>query len=1299
MLPSIERLKGRENFDTWKFAVQAYLEHEDLWKCICGSETDTSKDVKAKAKLILLIDPINYVHVQTAKTAREIWIKLGSAFEDKGLTRRVGLLRSLITTKLDDSDSVEDYVTKKITTAHKLNGIGMEISDEWVGTLLLAGLPEAYSPMIMGIESSGVAITSDAIKTKILQDVKTNNVDGEAALFSKDLHGSSRNKAKKKPFKCFECNRTGHFARDCQLKKLKKTEKANTVKTENVLWTSFVAKNAIDNDDWFVDSGASAHMTPYKENLINSSEPTNHEVIVADNSRLKINCVGDVRLCVSNDKNIENVLVKNVQYIPNLCANLLSVSQMVKNGNSLVFDESECKIYNSKKDLVAKATMCNNMYKLNRASQSMSLAVSDKSNNSKEFLWHRRLGHAGAEKLRQLNNSVTNGVDFPSVNFNLCEICLKGKHSRSAFKDIGTRATELLQVIHSDVCGPMNVKSMGGARYFVLFIDDYSRKVFIYLLKTKSEVVDKFIEFQRLVENQTNKTIKVLRTDNGTEYCNKRLFDHLQSRGVHHQTTAPYTPEQNGLAERMNRSIVEKARCMMFDANLNTKFWAEAVTTAVYLINRLPVVGAAKTPEELWSGVRPNLKYLKVFGCKAMMHIPKQRRNKFDPKSTECIMMGYSEHSKAYRLFDLDKQTIVISRDVVFLEDRHVKNMEVINNTNNNSNYFLIDSETESSDAVSGLDNSESAANNLNLETQQQNELHVNKESPEISESHTIFHKEDQGVAELKVNPVNTVNKSTNPLRRSERLASKSNFAFLVNSYEVGDPIDVKSALSRADGHLWQKAMQEEYHALTKNSTWEVVNLPADRRAIDCKWIFKTKCDSTGNIVRHKARLVIKGCAQRKGVDYNEIYSPVVRYSSIRMLLAIAVKLNLQIIQMDAETAFLQGDLEEDIFMLQPEGFSDGTSQVCKLKKSLYGLKQASRIWNNKLNDALINYGLKKSGIDPCIYFRKQNNKLLIVAVYVDDLLIFSNDSTLLKNLQLNLTQQFKMRDLGEAKYVLGLNIEYDRKLGTLSIDQSQYIKEILQRFGMADCNPLSSPMDHNQKLSTNTDMENEQMHNIPYQEAVGSLMYAAQVSRPDISYAVGVVSRFNLNPTKTHWLAVKRILRYLKGTINAKLTYTRNGNCELIGYCDADWAGDVSDRRSTTGYVFVMNDAAISWNSRKQPTVALSSTEAEYMSLTAAIQEAKWLKNLRDELLNDSTKILTICCDNKSAIDLASTTMYHARTKHIDVKYHFIRDTLMEGAFKLDYLRTDHMLADMLTKALVPCKHLKFTKDCGIKI
>lgn len=900
--------------------------------------------------------------------------------------------------------------------------------------------------------------------------------------------------------------------------------------------------------------------------------------------------------------------------------------------------------------------------------------------------WHRRLGHMNYADLCKMKNGIVHGISFAEngIGIRNCEVCMEGKQARAPFKHIGTRSKHLLDLIHSDVCGPMENASIGGARYFLTFIDDYSRKVFVYFLKAKSEVLETFKEFKQMVENQTERRIKVIRTDNGTEYCGNDFELFCKRGGIIHQRTNVYTPEQNGVAERMNRTLVERAKCMIFDAKLGISYWGEAVNTAAYVINRsVSSTLVDNTPEGIWTGSEIDLSGMRIFGSPVMVHVPKQRRRKWDSKSTKMLFIGYGENVKGYRCIDSSTGRIVYSRDVVFMES----NVEVIGSVPIDIDDIVSvgeknDAETESDDDYPDADDPPNAS-------EQQAEPDEQNASNTSEASNAPYAPGASGL-------------EGQAPRRSSRIPRPIDFgrygyvsyAAMIDETNV-DPNTVEEALSCADEPNWKAAMDSELQSLDENNTWTLVDLPSGRKAIRNKWVFKTKRDGEGNIVRHKARLVAKGCSQKYGIDYTETYSPVVRYTSIRYLIALAVKLGLHIDQMDAVTAFLQGDLNEEIYMMQPEGRTDGTNRVCKLNKSMYGLKQSGRQWNKKLEKTLRSFGLQKSKVDPCVYFTK--DKRLIIAIYVDDILVFWKDATIRDRLKAALCGAFHMKDMGTAKQCVGLNITYDGS-GGIYLDQSKYARDILARFGMADCKPAKTPSDPNQKLSMDMYGDgNEEDSVIPYQEAVGSLLYLVQGTRPDIAFAVNDVSRFNNKHGKAHWTAVKRIFRYIQGSIDMKLCFFNSD--EMTGYTDADWASDVDKRRSCTGFVFTMSGGAISWNSKRQDTVALSSTEAEYMALSSATQEAIWLKEFGKEL--DSTlekQTIVIACDNQSAIKLAETDGFRARSKHIDVRHHHIRDRIENGTIEVRYLPTEEMVADSLTKAVTGSKHNYCSERMGLR-
>lgn len=1260
----IEKLAGRENYSTWKFAVKSYLQHEDLWECVDpGTEVDFKKDVKAKSKIILLVEPINYVHIENAQSSREVWTNLQNAFEDSGLSRKVGLLRDLINTTLDNCATVEEYVNKIMSTAYKLRNIGFQVDDEWLGTLMLAGLPDNYKPMIMGLESSGIKISSDFVKTKLLQEVK---VSESSALFTKHKNTSKTNaKQKGKGPRCYNCNKYGHFKNQCQEKK----------SNQNSFSAVFSAYSNVDKDEWYIDSGATMHMTRRSDWMYDMQASPIHQIKVANDDVVSVQNMGKVNIKTIFCKDECPIQVRNVLYIPELSVNLLSVSQLTKNGCKVEFTDTGCNIFNANKILIANARLLNNMYKLNTASvNAYAVACESKTDI---MTWHKRMGHLNLADVKRLE-SCAEGITITNKDVDtVCIPCCEAKQTRLPFPHSGSRAKALLEIVHTDLCGPMETPSAGGAKYFITFIDDYSRKVYVYFLKNKMDIKSVFQKFKEEVENELERKIKIVRSDNGKEYCNNEFSVFLAASGIKHQTSTPYTPEHNGLAERMNRSLVERAKSMLFEAKLQKQLWAEAVTTAAYVINRSPSrVLAEVTPYEKWTGKKPNLSNLKIFGSTAMVHIPKQNRLKWDRKSRELIFVGYCDNTKGYRLYDPVNKKVVVSRDVIFIE----KTFHSDNQTQQPVlTKELVNIPISQNDEVISVDNT------LESETYDDASSHSSTDTSRMTDDETYY-------------PSSNDDSSVDSISRNITLRSHQRHNNFMCVQQISDPLTVEEALSGSDAEHWKAAMDEEYQSLLENNTWDITTLPDNKRPIPCKWVFKRKTNENGEVIKFKARLVIKGCSQRPGVDYTEVFSPVIRYASLRYLFALAVKFDLDICQMDAVSAFLQGDIEEEIYMMQPPMYENG-KQVCRLKKSLYGLKQASRQWNKKLSSTLKRIGLSQNKLDPCLYYKiVDSNNMIFLATYVDDIIIFTNNMESKNQIKEELRKQFKIKDLGDINYCIGIHVERDREKGVIYLDQKKYIREVLNKYGMSDCKSVKIPMDVNTKLKSISE-ETDTLKGIPYQEIIGCLLYISQITRPDISFVINLLSKYNQKPEMSHWLALKRVMRYLKGTEEYRLSYKQNSEENMThGYCDADWASSEDDRRSCTGYIFLFQGGAISWNSKRQPTVALSTTEAEYMSLSSCVQEAMWLKQLQETfwpLLKNEAMI--VYSDNQSSIKLSESDGYHSRTKHIDVRHHYVRDKVVEGAIDVQYIQTDLMTADALTKATPHAKLAYCTSKMGL--
>ena len=1234
---SIEKLDST-NYHAWKFKMQMVLVDKDLWDIIEGSgeepEEESSerkswkvRDRKALATICLSVKDSELVHVRTCKTSAEAWKKLAEVYETKGLARKLFLRRKFFTIQLQERDSMQQHINKVMTLAEQLEGIGAPVNDEDIAMTLLCSLPESYENLIIALESRADDLTAEFVQARLLQEEtrrkEANTVKHEdSAFLLKNKGKEDVQKGKKKakyspkkrfPFKCYSCGKEGHKAAECFSRTGEGKNQDKEVQRDTDTCAAAFTVCTRDRDKWYVDSGATQHLCSKREWFYNFRDIPAYNIYLADRNSIMAMGIGTIIMNMDINGKESITRMDEVLYVPNLHGNLLSVSRLVSRGYIVIFDSSGCRIMNSDEKIAAVAIKEKNLYHLLGTVQERSdHTYLTKLSQNDISTWHQRLGHLGVEYIRQMiTKDMVRDLEIEDKDevMDICVGCIQGKQQRLPFPiSKGERAKDILEIIHTDICGPMNNISLGGARYFLTFIDDKSRKTFVYFLKTKDEVFDKFKEFKSMVEKQIGKKIKILRSDNGGEYTSKKFEQYLKWKGIIHQTTVPYTPEQNGVAERANRTIVERARSMLHAKNLGYEFWAEAVATAVYLKNCSPTKAVSdKTPQEAWRGYKPTVSHLRIFGCKTWAHIPKNKRTKLDSKAVECVFVGYCNRSKGYRLYNPSTKKIIISRDVTFDE------RDSQNTPNNETMNPRIEEQEEIKIQEQQIDLK--SLEDQDLEEKKDREIDdIIEDDKEDLEDQEEFQTSSSSVFQDVLIPRRSL-RDKQPPERYGFDAEQARIAF-----SIEEPQSYKEAMEQNDSKEWEKAMKAEYISIMKNKTWTLTKLPPDRKAIGCKWVFKTKYNALGKIERYKARLVAKGYSQTQGIDYDETFAPVVKFNSIRILLALAAMLDLKIHQMDVNTAYLNGDLDVDIYMEQPEGFikRGQEDKVCKLNKALYGLKQSGRVWYQKIDTYLSSLGFKRTFADNCIYILTKGKTIIIVTLYVDDFLIFSNNIEATTNLKRQLSKRFDMKDLGEAQYCLGIQIIRNRKEKTISINQTKYIENILKRFNIFDCKPIGIPLDTNSKLtkamSPITDEKREEMKKVPYQSAVGSLMYAMLGTRPDIAYSVGVISQFNSNPGKAHWIAVKRIFRYLKGTMDYSLTY-KGSESQLLGYSDADWGGNLDDRRSTTGYTFIISGGAVTWSSKKQQTVALSSTEAEYMALTQATKEAVWIKHLLTEL------------------------------------------------------------------------------------
>ena len=592
--------------------------------------------------------------------------------------------------------------------------------------------------------------------------------------------------------------------------------------------------------------------------------------------------------------------------------------------------------------------------------------------------------------------------------------------TKRPFSAKGERSKEPLQLVHSDVCGPLSVQARGGYEYFVTFIDDYSRYGYVYLMHKKSETFGKFKEFMAEAEKQLGKSLRTLRSDRGGEYLDTEFKDHLLEHGILSQLTAPGTPQQNGVAERRNRTLLDMVRSMMSYSSLPISFWGYALQTAVYILNVVPSKSIQKTPLELWNGHKPSLRHFRIWGCPA--HVLKGKTGKLETRTEVCLFVGYPKGTRGGLFYSSSDKKVFVSTNATFLEDDYMTN-------------FKLRSKVVLEELL----------------------------SDQIRKSPSTTDERQSQETTVPIQNILVPRRSGRVVRPPSRYGHEGEVQLLVSDTNQDDPSTYHDAMDDFDKDKWQDAINQEMESMYSNSVWELVDPPEDVRPIGCKWIFKRKRGIDGKVETFKARLVAKGYTQKEGVDYEETFSPVAMLKSIRILLSIAACLNYEIWQMDVKTAFLNGYLEESIYMMQPEGFvAKGQEQkVCKLLRSIYGLKQASRSWNLRFDETIKTYGFEQNVDEPCVYKYIKEKKVVFLVLYVDDILLIGNDAEILSNVKKWLAEQFQMKDLGEASYVLGIQIIRDRKNKLLALSQASYIDKILARFSMQDSKKGQLPTQH----------------------------------------------------------------------------------------------------------------------------------------------------------------------------------------------------------------------------------------------
>ncbi|KAG7551787.1 Reverse transcriptase RNA-dependent DNA polymerase [Arabidopsis thaliana x Arabidopsis arenosa] len=962
-------------------------------------------------------------------------------------------------------------------------------------------------------------------------------------------------------------------------------------------------------EEMILDTGASHHMTRNLSLLVNITPISACSVGFADGSKTLSECIGVFRIS-------ERITLRDVLYVPAINCTLLSVSNLLKQIQCVaLFTDTLCVLQDRfSRTQIGAGIERDGVYYLTDVAAVRGNKVEVQCDST---LWHRRLGHPAYSVFSSLPMISKNKI----ASLSPCDVCFRAKQTREVFSESSNKAMDCFSLIHVDVWGPYRVSASCGAVYFLTIVDDFSRAVWTYLLLEKSEVRRVLQNFCAYAEKQFSKSVRMVRSDNGTEFmC---LSQYFKDNGIVHQTSCVDTPQQNGRVERKHRHILNVARSLLFQANLPVTFWGEAILTAAYLINRTPSkVLNGKTPYELLFGVQPSYDQLKVFGSSCYTHRRSRDKDKFGERSRHCIFMGYPFGKKGWKVYDMETNEFLVSRDVVFQENVFPfnKNIEeqpllhenvdedwiidlspVIDVRGSESQDECVATITPEASDSSGTSGPTSAALSPELSSQtisdqetEQVEMGQGKRQkfPSVRLKDFVTHaarcNQDPHHASSASDPVSSFSvQGTTPYPLtsyiSDDMFSSRHKAFLAAVLDGVEPTSYKQAILDP---RWTNAMGTEVGALEDSGTWSVVDLPPGKEAINNKWVYKIKLNADGSVERYKARLVACGNRQVEGEDYNETFAHVVMMKTVRSLLKIV----------------------------------------------------AAEKWESYSDYSL--FTLSRAGVE------------LRVLIYVDDLLICGNHP----------------------------RIEIARSSEGIYLSQRKYALDIVKEAGLIDSKPASTPIEQNHKLISNESAFLPRPDE--YRRLVGRLIYLL-TTRPELCYSVHILSMFMQTPRVDHWDAALRVVRYLKGSPGRGVLLTSEPDLTLTAYCDSDFSSCSTSRRSLSGYVMFLGGSPISWKTKKQQVVSHSSAEAEYRSMRNALNEVRWLKQLLEDLGYPQTQPIQLFCDSKAAIHISSNPVFHERTKHIERDCHAVRDAVQDGTLTMVHVRTHDQLADLLTKAL----------------
>ena len=1064
---------------------------------------------------------------------------------------------------------------------------------------------------------------------------------------------------------------------------------------------------------WIMDSGSSTHVTPHEHDFSDYIKLSEARSISGVNGEvLQAEGIGKVALSFQDVEGVEGTITfSNVLHVPGSKYRLLSVPQLLKKHVEVVFGSDA--LLRIPSGPTVKLERHFNLFKFPEPKH-VSLMVKEASLSR----WHARLGHRNVASIKKISHDgVVKGLVISKDEGNAdgpCSTCQEANMRKAPVQKLTkSRASAPNMRVFTDTTGIVKdvdgkaLKMFGDTTVFQVFVDDATRRIRVYPMKRKTD--EEFLSALKRYVTEVGQPMVMLRSDGAAEFASKECQKFYEEHRIKREITPADTPQYNGVVERAIQTIYRMARAMRLGAQLPLHLAPFAVQHAVCLYNSLPHKALkGHTPEEAWSGNIPDLSRFRTFGCKVWVMSTVKHLAKFDNRSRVGVFLGFPRHHKGYLCFFPDTNRVVVTHQPVFDEGCYPFASSGLHDQFL-SQELSLDSEDGESDVVEAPQ-----LHPYDLEMLQElREVETTPKEPDMGGVEP-WHDDRHEPGDDDLLPEQSVEVKDGGTRtRSGRVAvppqpywitSPSALAInlaavesVIKAKEVFEPKTYKEAMTCADAEEWKESIQTELSTLLANQTFEVVDkwsVPEARRIVKSKWVFRVKCDSQGNLLSRKTRLVAKGFTEIPGVDYFEVFHPVGKGVTFRLLCAKAACRQLKLFHVDIKGAFLHATLKEEIYMELPEGTgyeTEGAPCVVKLKKSLYGLKQAGRDWYCAHSDVLLSIGFQRSRVDPCLFHHPGRDVWL--HMYVDDDLIAVKRDEDFKWLVAELSNHFEVGSATVAEHYLGIRIQ--QQDGVVTLDQQAAVEDLLAKYGMENAKVVTTPSVPNVRLEKLG--EDEATTAEPYRSLVGALLYLSMHTRPDVAYVVSELARHCAKPGEQHWVAAKRVLRYLGGTKRNGLSYHGHKGMELVAAADSDWAGGWKESdigtKSTSGYVISIAGCALLGRSKTQSTTALSSCEAEYISLALAAQEVVHCRQLLWDLKEDQQGATVLLCDNVAACELTKSETHQQRSKHIAIRYHFIRECIKRGEIQVRWCAGQDNVADMFTK---PLGRVQFQRHCG---